>query len=174
MFRRLFLIVFLVFILTSTSSAADVFKVAVIDFNEFMDNSNAGKAIRKEIQDKGDQLRSELEKLQADLKTDQKRYQREAPLWTEERKLEEEKAFRIRVDAFNKLKTDNEKEFAEFSNKKLNEAKGNVIKYAEKKGKEEGYHLIFEKRTGSILYVSNSINITGQVIRDIGNGTKKQ
>ena len=174
MFRKLFLIVFFVFILTSTSSAADAFKVAVIDFNGFMDNSNTGKAIQKEIQDKRDQLRSELERLQADLKADQERYQREAPLWTEEKRAEEEGAFRTRVNAFNKLKSDNEKEFAEFSGKKLNEAKENVIKYAEKKGKDEGYHLIIEKRTGTILYVSGSINITGQVIRDIGNGTKKQ
>jgi len=107
MFKRLFLMVFFVFILTSTSSAADGFKVAVIDFKAFMDKSKIGVAIQKEIQEKGVELRSELEKLQADLKAVQERYQRESPLWTDERKLEEDKAFRIRINDFNKLKVDN-------------------------------------------------------------------
>ena len=168
MFRKLLVLVLFVLILPLNSSAAADLKIGVIDFKAFMEHSKIGETIQKAIQDKGDQLKSELEKIQAELKASQERIKRESPLWTQEKRQEEESSFRQRINDFNKLKTENEREFAEFRSKKLNETKMNVIEYAEKKGKDEGYHLIFEKQTGAILYANSSINITDELIRDIG------
>jgi outer membrane protein len=88
-------------------------------------------------------------------------------LWTKEQKQEKERSFRIRINEFNKLKRKNEKEFNEFRVNKMNEAKENILEYAKKKAKKEGYYLIIEKQTGSILYAHDSINITDELIREV-------
>ncbi len=167
MFRKLFGLLVLILILNSNSLAADGFKIGIVDFKQFMDTSIVGKSIQKEIKDKGARLKSELEKIQTELKELQEKYKREAPLWTKEQKQEKERSFRIRINEFNKLKRKNEKEFNEFRVNKMNEAKENILEYAKKKAKKEGYYLIIEKQTGSILYAHDSINITDELIREV-------
>ena len=166
MFKKLFWLFVFILILNSNSLAADGFKIGMVDFKQFMDTSIEGKSIQKEIKDKGEQLKSELKKRQTELNKLQEEYKREAPLWTQKQKQEKERSFRIRINDFNKLKRNNEKEYNEFNIKRINEAKGNILEYAKKKAKKEGYHLIFEKQTGSILYAHGSINITDELIRE--------
>ena len=147
--------------------AADGLKIGVIDFKQFIDTSVVGKSIQKEIKDKGDQLKAELDKMQTDLIKLQESYNREAPLWTKEQKQDKEKSLRIRINDFNNLKRKNEKEFNEFQINRINGAKGNILEYATNKAKKEGYYLIFEKQTGTILYAHGSINITDELIQEI-------
>jgi outer membrane protein len=167
MFRKLIGLFVLILVLNSNTLAADGFKIGIVDFKQFMETSIVGKSIQKEIKDKGEQLNSELEKIQIELKELQGKYKREAPLWTQEQKQEKERSFRIRINDFNKLKRNNEKEFNEFRVKRINEAKGNILEYAKEKAQKEGYDLIFEKQTGSILYARGSLNITDELIREI-------
>ena len=174
MIKKIVLIIFFILIQSSYLLAADDFNIAIVDFKEFMDHSTIGKSIQKEIQSKREQLKSELEKMQADLKELEEKYKREAPLWTKEQKQENERAFRLRINDFNNLKIKNEKKFAEFRARKINEAKGDVLKYAEKIAEEEGYYLIIEKQTGTVLYAHSSINVTDEIIRDIDKDSKEQ
>lgn len=167
MFRKLFGLFVFILVLNSNSLAADDFKIGIVDFKQFMDTSIVGKSIQKEIKDKGEQLKSELEKIQTELKKLQERYNQESPLWTKEQKQDKERPLRIRINDFNDLKRKNEKEFNEFQINRINEAKGNILEYAKKKAKKEGYYLIIEKQTGSVLYAHGSINITDELIREI-------
>ena len=169
MFRKLFGLFVLILVLNSNSLASEDFKIGIVDFKQFMDTSIVGKSIQEKLKDKAEQLKSELDKSQAGLKKIQENYNREAPLWTKEQKQEKGRSLRIRLNDFNNLKRKNEKEFNEYQISKINEAKVNIIKYAKKKAKKEGYYLIIEKQTGSILYAHGSINITDDLIRDIDN-----
>jgi len=167
MFRKLMGLFVLMLILNANTLAADGFKIGIVDFKQFMETSTVGKSIQKEIKEKGEQLNAELEKLQAVLKELQEKYKQEAPLWTQEQKREKERSFGIRINDFNKLKRKNENEFNEFKAKKINEAKENVLEYAKEIAQKEGYDLIIEKQTGSILYAGGSLNITEDLIREI-------
>ena len=104
MLKKIFWLFVFILILNSNSLAADGFRIGIVDFKQFMDTSIEGKSIQKEITDKGEQLKSELKKIQTELKELQEKYKREAPLWTQEQKKEKERSFGIRINNFNKLK----------------------------------------------------------------------
>jgi outer membrane protein len=154
-------------ILDSNLLAADGFKIGIVDFKQFMETSTVGKSIQKEIKKKGDQLKSELERIQTELTELQEKYKQEAPLWTQEQKQAKERSFGMRLNDFNNLKRKNENEFNKYRAKKINEAKGNILEYAKEKAQKEGYDLIFEKQSGSILFARRSLNITDELIREI-------
>lgn len=147
--------------------AADLNQIGVVDFSQIIDRSVAGKAIQKKIQKKGEQLKSELESAQAGIKELQEKYKQEAPLWTKEKRAEKEDVFKKKINDYNLLKIKNEKEFNEFKAKLINDVKADLIAFARKKAEKEGYLLIIEKQTGSIIYSRPSINITEELVKDL-------
>ena len=174
MFRKVFSLFIFIMFMNPNSYAADLSKIGIVDFKEFMSSSVAGKAIQEKIKQNGEELKSELDKAQIRIKEFQKRYKKEAPLFNKEQKEEKQKQFQIRLADFRRLKEIKEKEFNEFRAKLINELKEDIIDYAKKMAKEEGYLLIIEKQSGTILYVHRSINITDELIQDHNKfGSKK-
>ena len=172
MLRNVLTITVLVLGLCTHLWAADFTRIGVVDFGQIMERSSDGKAIQKKIQEKGEQLKSELEKAQVEIKALQEKYSQEAPLWSEETRTEKENVFSKKVNDFNLLKMKNEKEFNEFKARLINDVKGDLISAARKKAEKEGYLLIIEKQSGSVVYAHSSISITADLLKELEKGSK--
>lgn len=152
--------------MTSLSAAADN-RIGVVDFNRILERSAAGKAIQKKIQEKGGELKSELERAQNDIKSLQESYRQEAPLWSKEQRAEKEGIFKKKLNDFNLLKMKNEKEFKEFNARLISDLRSEIVTLAREKAEKEGYLLIIEKQSGSVIYTHESMNITDAFVKDM-------
>ena len=166
MCRKLFLLLLFLMFINPNVYAADFVKVGIVDFQEFMKSSIAGKAVQEKIKQNGEELKLELNKAQAGIKELQKRYKREASLWDKNKKEEKQKQFQAKLIDFRKLKEKKEKEFNKFRFKLITELKADILDYAEKLAKEKGYLLIIEKQSGMVLYSHRTINVTAELIQD--------
>jgi outer membrane protein len=156
--------------------AADVVKVAVIDQQTILERSKAGKramdslkefsASRQRIVAADD---DELKKLEAELKN------QETSL-TEGAKHQRQEQFRVkfenyqrRLQDFNREIQGRQKELAEEYQKKINEAATAVAE----KG---GYAVVLDKGSDAtlriVIYASNAIDITDQVIKEFDRRNK--
>jgi len=147
--------------------AAELSKIGVVDFGEIVERSIAGKEIQKKIQQKGNELKSELESAQVEIRELQEKFKQEAPLWSKEKREEKEGIFKAKINGFNRLKVKNEKAFNEFKAKLINEVKTEFVSFARKKAEKEGYLMIVEKQSGSIIYTHDSVNITEEILTDM-------
>ena len=166
MSKVIFVIMFCFLLLNINAHAARSDKIGIIDFQQILNNSIEGKAIQREIIQKRDELKSELDKAQAEIKTLQEQYKNEALILNKEERQSREKEFRMKLNDFRKLQLNNQKEFNDFRVNLINELKKDIVDYAEKKGTKEGYRLIIEKQSGEVLYSHRSLNITDDIIQE--------
>ena len=144
--------------------AAD-FKVAIVDLQRALNESSSGKKAK-------DQFKGEFEKMQNGLKSEKDSLDRlkedldkkSAVLNDDQRKTKMEDFERRRRDLRRKLE-DSDAELR----KKDQELTGSILKdlavVIQEIGEREGYTVILENSSSSVLYGSKSIDITESVIK---------
>ena len=146
------------------ASGAD-FKVGIVDLQRALNESSSGKKAK-------DQFKGEFEKMQGGLKAEKDSLDRlkddldkkSAVLSDDQRKSKMEDFERRRRDLRRKLE-DSDAELR----KKDQELTGNILKdlavVIQEIGEREGYTIILENSSSSVLYGSKSIDITDSVIK---------
>ena len=102
--RAFFLILVGLLFSIQISDAADGFKIGVINFQQIYSNSSAGKFAQIEIKEKGEALKSELQKRQSEIKELQDLYKKEAPILSKEKKQEKEREILTESNDFRVLR----------------------------------------------------------------------
>ena len=145
-------------------SAAD-FKVGIVDLQRALNESSSGKKAK-------DQFKGEFEKMQNGLKSEKDSLDRlkedldkkSAVLSDDQKKTKMEDFERRRRDLRRKLE-DSDAELR----KKDQELTGSILKdlavVIQEIGEREGYTVILENSSSSVLYGSKSIDITDSVIK---------
>ncbi len=148
-----------------TASAADIAKIGYVDLRVALNDSEAGKKAKTELesliktkQSTIDEKGKGIEKLKADLE------KQGSVLSAEARKSKEDEIERLMRD-YQRLVQDSQNEVK----KKEGELTGSIIKdlrdVVEKIGGDEGYSLILENVEGIILYSRKDLDITDKVVK---------
>ena len=156
------------------ASGADVVKIGYVDLRVALNESEAGKKAKIElesliktkqssIEDKG----KTIEKLKADFE------KQASVLSADARKGKEEEIERLMRD-YQRLVQDSQNDVK----KKEGEVTGSILKelrdVVEKIGQEEGYSLILENVEGIILFSRKDLDITERVIKNYNDWKAKQ
>ncbi len=165
----------IIFIFGFTLSAlgADVAKIGILDFQQILNESSAGKMTRKDINEKGAEFQTKLKAEKEQLDEMKKAFEREALVLSPEKQAEKQREFRIRINDFKKMQDDFGKEFKQLEIKLLNKIQGEVFKIANEIGEEEGFLLIIEKKAGGVVYHPEQIDITVKIIKKYNLSTAK-
>ena len=159
-----------------TASAADAGKIGYVDLRVALNESEAGKKAKTELefliktkQAAIDEKGKTIEKLKGDLE------KQSSVLSAEARKSKEEEVERM-VRDYQRMVQDAQNDVK----KKEGELTGSIVKelrgIVEKIGQEEGYSLILENVEGIILYSRKDLDVTDKVIKAVNesrNKTKK-
>lgn len=157
------LAVMAVFICAGTGWGADVAKIGVVEFQRLVDNSDAGKAFKASITEKGKQMETELKGKGAEIEELKKRLEREALVMSKEMREEKEREFRIKVNDIKILQKKYEAELQGLQKKMMSELQADTLEIIDEIGKSGGYLMIMDKR--GVLYAPSTVDITDQVIK---------
>lgn len=162
--KRMIMIGGLLLALMAASPApAEVIKIAYIDVQRVLGESNAGKKARSGFRAEIDRLQRKLERQQKEVQSLKDELEKKGMLMRddERRNLQDEYARKLRD--FERAYKDDKDELE----KKDNEVTGLIVRdiarVIRQLGEERGYTLVMEK--GSILWGAPSIDITDEVIR---------
>ena len=161
------------FFLTGTSSAADVAKIGVVDFQKILEVSNAGKTAQTEINKQGKQMESDLKDKGAEIEDIEKKIERESLVMSKEVRDEKQREIRIKIGDFKALQQKYMEDFKALENRIISRIQKEVVELVQDIGKKESYTLIVEKRTGGVVYAPLSIDITDAVIQIYNTQTPK-
>jgi len=145
--------------------AADVAKIGVLDFQNILQNSSAGKYAQAEISKKGKQMESELAQKGAGIEEKKKQIEREALVMSKEMREEKQREIRIQINDLKAMQQRYTREFKEFENRLVQRIRKDVLKMVDEIGKSEGYLMIVERKTGEVIYTPTSVDITDAFIK---------
>lgn len=155
---------FLVLSLAAASARAEL-KVGVVDLQKAMELSEEGKKAKGVFQQKVEKIQRELKTKQDRLTALKDELERQSAMLSATARAEKEREYQDKLRDFKRLyedyQEDMRREDAELSEKILRQ----LIEVIEGLGVKEGYDLILEKTQSAVLYRSNAIDMTDQLIK---------
>jgi outer membrane protein len=159
------LLLFVLFCMPVSSMAADAIKIGCIDFQKVLNESDAGKKAKADLemlvkskQTTIDEKGKTIEKMKADL-------EKQASVLSADAKKSKEEELEKLLREYQRLVQDSQTEVK----KKELELTDAIIKdmrqIVDKMGEEGSYTLIMEKTGGMVLYATKDIDITEEVIK---------
>jgi outer membrane protein len=152
--------------LVATSYGADVAKIGVVDFQQVLETSNAGKLARGEINEQGRKMEEDLKKKGEKIEEAKKKLEREALVMSNEMRADKEREIRISINDFKSLQKQYMADFKEQEKKLVTSIQKELLKIVAEIGKKEGFLLILEKREAGIIYSPDTIDISDRVIQE--------
>jgi len=155
----------LLFCIPVSSLAVDTFKIGCIDFQRVLNESDAGKKAKADLetlvkskQSTIDEKGKIIEKMKSDV-------EKQASVLSAEAKKSKEEELEKTLREYQRLVQDSQ---AEVKKKELDLTDviiKDIRQLVEKMGEENGYTLIIEKTGGMVLYSSKDIDLTDVVIK---------
>jgi outer membrane protein len=144
--------------------AADL-KIAYVDIQKAVNESNAGKDAKKVITKDVEKFQGQIADKQKALQTMKESLEKQAPMLNPDARATREKEYQNKLREFQRWGEDTQNEI----NQKRMEMERNISiglqKVIQKVGADEGYTLILEKNEGIVLFVSKALDITDRVIK---------
>ena len=164
------IIVFTVFVIgaifTSSAFAADAAKIGVVNFEQIVKVSSAGKVMQKDLKARLEELQKKLQDEGKKVKEMQDELEREALVLSEEKKRERKRELRDKADDLKRMKTDYTQEMQILQNNRMNQIQKDIFDIANRLGQTKGYLLIVEKKVGGVIYAADEVDITDEVIKE--------
>ncbi len=149
-------------------------KIAYIDLQKVMIESDKGKEARKSLSTELEKRKKELSQKQDDLQKMKDALEKQAAMITPEARADKEKQYQTHLKDYQRITTDYQTELQqkdqEFTQKILKDLE-ELIKTL---GETEKYTLILEKTQGGILFASPSVDITDKVIAVYNESLKRK
>ncbi len=144
--------------------AADL-KIAYVDIQKAVNESNAGKDAKKAITKEVEKFQRLVTDKQKELQTMKESLEKQAPMLTPDARATREKEYQNKLREFQRWGEDSQNEI----NQKRMEMERNIsiglLKVIQKLGADEGYTFILEKNETIVLFASKTIDITDRVIK---------
>ena len=151
-------------------AAQSTIKVAVIDVNRIMTDSQRGKAVIEIIDKLQAEKAAHLKALNDELVELQKRFQEGRLSLAEDRLAQLQAQIEDRTRAFQRAREDAERDVQKQRNDEIDKVEAAVFPIINPIGKEGGYTLIFNKFQSGLVYAEEQIDITDQVIQRLDAG----
>ncbi|SRR5579883_1427152 len=164
--HRLRFVVALIVLFGSIANAAASaeLKVAFVDMQRALNDSNAGKKAKNDFRSEISRLQSRLQRQQQEVQSLKDELDRKGPLMRDDERRNLQDDYTRKLRDFERSYKDSKDELQQ----KDNEVTGAIIRdlayVVRNLGERDGYTVILEK--GSLLWAAPSIDITDEVIRE--------
>jgi outer membrane protein len=168
--KKLFLLLCICFILPAYAQAAEVNKIGAIDLQKVLNECEAGKKAKTDLEALIKSKESVIEDKSKEIEKLKSEMQKQASALSSEAKKSKEDELEKLVRDYQRTVQDSQAEVK----KKEGELTEAIIKgvhdIVERIGKEEGYTLIIEKSL--VLYTNKDLDITDSVIKEYNKSKK--
>jgi len=162
MFRSALLFVLLVAV---AMPAAAQSKVAVIDVQRVVTESDPGKEVMQRLKGLTDAKSQEGQALQQEMATLQDQFNKQRFTVSEARQAEMSKEIEDKQILIRRFQDDAQREVQEAQRRELGNLEERILPIINQVGQEQGFTLIFNKFQSGLVYADEAIDITDDVIR---------
>ena len=146
--------------------AAGSLKLGVVNFQKVLSSSSPGKLASAEMNKQGKEMEASVKQKENELMELQKTLEREALVMGKDKSEQKQREFRIKANDYKTLKANYLKEFKQIQARHFNKIKTEVLALATEVGKKKGFDLIIEINEGGVMYYTDAIDITEQLVKE--------
>ena len=161
--RKICLTLVLFFCLTSLATAKGL-KIAVIDMQRVVRQSQAGQEALVKLQEKFDTLKQQLQAKEKEIKKFKQDLEKKAPLLSPEARQEKERQYQKMLREFKAQQEDAQYEMRQAEQNALQPILKDLQQVVKQMAEKEGYDLILEKKMPGVYWASPAIDITDHVV----------
>jgi outer membrane protein len=151
-------------LVAATGHAAEL-KVAVVDMQRALNESEAGKKAKDQVKAKFEKAQDQLKRQRDELDKARDDFDKKALVLKEEQRRDMEKEFELKSLDFKRKYEDFQRDLkrtdAELTSGIVEQLYGIVAEY----GQQKGHTLVLEASGGVLLYFDKSVDITDEVIK---------
>ncbi len=160
--------------IVSLARGEEPFKFAFVDMQKALNFCEAGKEAKKQITEEVDRIQKtfagkqkELEKIKEDL-------EKRGNVLSEPVRREKEKDYQTKLRDMQRLQRDYEEDIRRKDQEYTARILHDLAAIARKLGEEGKYTVIFEKNQPAFVYISNSLDLTDEVVKIADKNFKKK
>jgi len=153
--------------------ASEPIKIAILDLQKCLDQSEAGKKAKKLLQDKSERIKKDLSLKRDELKKNRDEFTKKASVLNADARREKEKELIRKEEDFRDLVREKEEEMRKDEYNAMQPLLNDLFEVTSKLAKDENYTLILEAKSG-VVYFNKSIEITDKVIKLFNEGKPKE
>jgi len=166
MFRLTVRVVMLaVIVMAMAMPAAAQSKIAVIDVQRVVTESDPGKEVMQNLRVLSDAKAQEGQALQQQMTTLQDQFNKQRFTVSEQRQAEMSKEIEDTQIAIRRFQDDAQRELQEAQRRELGGLEERILPIINQVGQAEGYTLIFNKFQSGLVYADEAVDVTDRVIQ---------
>jgi outer membrane protein len=147
-------------------------KIAIIDSDRVIAESTKGQAAIASLKKLEEQKRAELSGIQQEITDLRKRIEDGAQALAQDRLKELQKQMEDKVIAARRKQDDAQREFEAAQAEAFRGIEEEIIRVIDQVGKEGGYTMIFNKFRSGLVFASDSVDITNEVLARFNQSAK--
>jgi outer membrane protein len=149
--------------LTAGAARADL-KIGYVDLQRALNESEAGRQAKEKFKVQVDRLQGDLKKKKDSLDAMKEQLEKKASVMKDEEARNLEKDYQRKLRDFERAYKDSQGELQQKDNELTVELLKQLQGVIEQFGKENGYSIILEQSSSSVLYGSPELDLTEQII----------
>jgi len=162
----------LVAMLFAGAALAEGLRIAVVDVNKVLNESEEGKAAKKKMEARYAELKAIIDAKQGELKKLKEDLDKQKVMLGKEKLKEREEAFQAKILELRKITQDAEREMQGRQGESTREILKEIEVHIEAVVKAEKYDLVLERNAG-VIHVAEPMDITGRILSMMNKGAGK-
>lgn len=159
-------------VLFAGTSLAEGIRIAVVDVNKVLNQSEAGKAAKKKMEARYEELKKSIDTKQEEAKKLKEEIDKQKLMLGKEKLKEKEEALQAKVNELRKLTQEGEREMQGRQGELTREILKQIEGHIEAVVKAEKYDLVLERSAG-VVHVVDSMDITPRVLELVNKSPKE-
>ncbi len=145
------------------AACAEGLKVAVIDVNKILNESEAGKAAKKKIESRYEELRKKVDEKQEEAKKLKDEIDKQKIILGKEKLKEKEDSLNAKIAELRQMTQEAEKEMQTRQGEATQEVLKSIKAQLDKVIAQEKYDLVLDQTQGGVIHFSPALDITAKV-----------
>lgn len=158
-------------VMTARPAWTEGLKVAVIDVNKVLNESEAGKAARKKMEGRYEELKKKIDAKQEEARVLKEELDKQKVMLGKEKLKEKEEQLQAKVNELRQLTQEGEKEMQSRQGEATREVLKQIEVQVDALVKAEKLDLVLERSAG-VVYSNDSMDITKRVLDLVNRGSK--
>lgn len=153
-------------LLCAVPAMANEVKIGYVDMQQALNTCAAGVAAKDNIAKEVQQYKSTIETRKKELDKLKAELDKQSSVLSDDARAAKEQEFQLKVKDFQRFTKDIQDELQQKDADYTHRILGQLFKLVNEIGKKDGYTIILEKGQGAVLYASDKIDLTSQLVKD--------
>lgn len=149
--------------LTGYAAAADV-KLGYVDLQQALNNSQAGQEAKKRISKKAKEFEQQAAEKRQKLQALRQEIDKQGMMLSDEARSDKQRKLQNKVKDFKRFSQDAQEELKQEDQQYTQQIIEDLLRVVNRIGKERDFTMILEKSEGAVLYASEGVDLTADVV----------